>query len=361
MIAIVQGGVMTDRKRNKMTEGRRPTRNDVAALAGVSSAVVSYVMNDGPRPVADRTRQRVLEAVAALDYRPNEIARSLAGLSTRTIGLIVPTLSNPVWAELAMGLTDLLEDESYALIVCDVETRPENDAVYANMLASKRVDGVVIVPTVDPEPVLKILEAAGIPAIVFEKAVDSAVSVVTDAELCARIVTEYLLGLGHRRIGLLREHVTAIDSWQRINGYTAALTEAGLEVDPQLIATAEPSVSGRIVEGSLAAARAILTARPRPTAVIAHNDMVAIGVLSVAREMGLRVPEDLSIVGCDDVEAARYTDPPITTLPLEPRNWGRVTARLLLDIMAGVEPPMLTVLLPRNLVIRGSSGPPPDA
>lgn len=342
-----------------MGSGKRPTRRDVAEQAGVSTAVVSYVLNNGPRPVAEATRQRVLDAVRTLDYLPNEIARSLAGQRTKTIGLIAPTLANPVWARVSMGITDVICEQGYLLIVCDVEDDPEQDARYAQLLVSKQVDGVVLVPTADAAETVKVCRRGGVSVVVVEQDVAGASAVVVDAEATGRKVTEHLIELGHSRIAILREHRTSLDSWKRFAGYECAMAAAGLTVDDRLVADAHPSIDGSVVAGSLDAAAALLSVDPPPTAVVAHNDLMAIAVLHIARGLGLRVPDDLSVIGVDDVESALYAEPPLTTLPFPQRDLGRIAARQLLIQMAGEESHGLTVLDPPDVVVRGSTAPPP--
>lgn len=339
---------------------RRPTRDDVARLAGVSTAVVSYVVNNGPRPVSSASRQRVLDAVEQLNYRPNDIARSLAGHSTRTVGLIAPTLANPVWAELSMGVTATLKDASYLLLMCDVEDSPDQDAEFAHLLVSKRVDGVVLVPTSDTQTTIDVLRSGHVPFVVVEQDVPGAPSVVVDAHRTGRVVTEHLLQLGHTRIAILREHRTSLDSWMRFDGYQEALTTAGIAVDMRLVADAAASFDGSIVDGSIAAAAQLLDMRPAPTAVFAHNDLLAIAVVHEAKRRGLRVPDDLSVVGVDDVEAGRYSDPPLTTLPFPKRELGQAAARKLLDLIDGKTGERLTTLAPPELIVRSSTAPPPS-
>ena len=339
-----------------MISDRRPTRDDVAKRAGVSSAVVSYVLNGGPKPVADDKRERVLAAVEELGYFPNEIARSLAGRATRSIGVIAPTLVNPVWAKLAMGISNSISAQDYLMIVCDVEDQPEFDQRYARMMVAKRVDGVVLVPTANTPSTLEILRTAGIPTIVVEQDVEGAACVIVDAQDGGYRVTRHLIELGHSRIAILREHRSSLDSWKRYLGYEQALQEAGLEVDPALVADGAASIDGSVVEGSIAAANALLDVNPRPTAVFAHNDPMAIAVIQVARGRGLRVPDDLSVVGVDDTDAGRYSDPPLTTLPFPARELGQAAgARILAALGGDAEVERLSVLRSPALVVRGST------
>jgi len=340
--------------------GRRPTRDDVALLAGVSSAVVSYTLNGGPRPVAESTKKRVMDAVSELNYVPNEIARSLAGQSTRSVGFIAPTLANPAWADMATGVSDVLSAASYLLMVCAVDDAAFPEERHAEMLAAKRADGVVLVSTGDTGSTLGVLERAGIPTVVVEQDVASVPCVVFDAEAIGRLVTEHLLSLGHTRIAMLREHRSSLDSWKRYLGYEKALNAAGLEVDPRLVADVTSNVNHRIVAASLEPAAWLLDADPAPTAVFAHNDLMAIAVLHEARRRGWDVPRDLSVAGADDLEPGRYTDPPITTVSTEKQELGRLAARKLLELVDGMVPERLTILPPSELIVRGSTSRPPS-
>jgi len=338
--------------------GRRPTRDDVAKRAGVSSAVVSYVLNGGPKPVAEEKRERVLAAVEELGYLPNEIARSLAGQATQSIGVIAPTLANPVWATLAMGVSDVISPHDYLMIVCDVEDQSDLDQRYAQMMVSKRVDGVILVPTANTRSTLAILDRAGIPTIVVEQDVEGTPCVIVDAPDSGYRVTQHLIELGHTRIAILREHRSSLDSWKRYLGYERALKEAGLAVDPALVADGAASIDGSVVEGSIAAANALLDVTPAPTAVFAHNDLMAIAVIHVARARGLRVPQDISVVGVDDTDAGRYSDPPLTTLPFPARELGRAAGQRVLQALGGTPAERLSVLRTPPLVVRSSTAPP---
>lgn len=334
---------------------RRPTRDDVAKRAGVSSAVVSYVLNGGPKPVAEDKRQRVRAAIEELGYLPNDIARSLAGQSTKSIGVIAPTLANPVWASLTMGVSDVISQKDYLMIVCDVEDDPGLDQRYAQMMVSKRVDGVIVVPTANTPSTLAILERAGVPAIVVEQDVEGAPCVIVDAHDAGYRVTRHLIDLGHTRIAILREHRSSLDSWKRYLGYSDALAQAGIELDPALVADGAASIEGSVVEGSIAAAHALLDVVPRPTAVFAHNDLIAIAVIYVARSRGLRVPEDVSVIGVDDIDAGRYCNPPLTTVPFPSRQLGQEAANRLLGVLSGGSSERLSVLRCPPLVIRSST------
>ena len=172
--------------------------------------------------MAKTTLDRVLEAVRELNYRPNDIARSLRGQRTHTVGLITPTLTNPVYAEVAMGITDVLGDESYLLMVCDAEDSPDHDTQYAHMLVSKQVDAVVLIPTADAADTLAILADGCVPVVVIEQNADPTPSVVFDAERTGQLATEHLIELGRTRIAIIRERRSGRDSWRRFAGYKKA-------------------------------------------------------------------------------------------------------------------------------------------
>ncbi len=337
--------------------GRRvpkPTRDDVARLAGVSTAVVSYVVNDGPRNVSPETRQRVIDAIRTLDYVPNQAARSLAGQPSRTIGLIAPTLANPVWAGLVLGATDIARPKSFLLMVCDVEDEGDLDAHYTEMLARKQVDGVILAPTAPPAAALATMERSHTPVVLVETTGTSAPSVVVDEKALGRLVTQHLIDLGHRHIGFLHEPRTARDSWRRVLGYRDALQKAGIEIDDELIVETHSSI-GDIVENSRAAAARLLAINPRPTAVVAFNDLIGIATIQAARERGLRVPEDVSVIGIDDIEAGRYIEPPLTTVPFPSRELGRAAVTLLFELLEGEGGSACVVIPPADLLLRGST------
>lgn len=335
----------------------KATRDDVAQLAGVSTAVVSYVVNDGPRNVAPATRKRVVDAIQKLDYVPNQAARSLAGQPSRTIGLIAPTLANPVWAGLVLGATDIARPKSFLLMVCDVEGVGDLDAHYTEMLAHKQVDGVILAPTAPPSAALTMLRRSDVPAVLVEASSTSAPSVVVDEEALGRLVTRHLIDLGHRRIGFIQEPRTARESWRRLLGYRAALESAGIPTGDELVAETDSAI-GDIVDTSRVAAQRLLSGVPRPTAVVAFNDLIGIATIQAARERGLRVPDDISVIGIDDIEAGRYIDPPLTTVPFPSRELGRAATALLLGMLDGDRRPAPVVVPPADLVLRGSTAPP---
>lgn len=320
----------------------------------MSSAVVSYVVNNGPRPVAAATRKRVLAAIDELNYRPNQLARSLKAQESRSVGLIVPSLGNPVYSEITLGLKDSLLSEGYSLFLYETEDDADVAPGFAAELNSRRVDGAVIIPTAEPSELIATFATSGTPLVIVEHHALGTPSIVLDEIAGGAAAANHMLELGHTRMGVLFGVATARDSAHRIDGYRVALDAHGVELDPGLITTVGSSFD---LAGAEAAALGLLDRSDPPTAILCQNDMIAMTVLSAARKTGMSVPEDLSVVGYDDIALAAYSCPPLTTVKLPKRKLGRLAGRLLRAQMSGEsDTPEVTTLVP-ELVVRESTGP----
>jgi LacI family transcriptional regulator len=338
--------------------GRPATRADVARRARVSVATVSYVVNDGPRPVAPATRERVLRAIRALDYRPSEVARSLRLQRTHTIGLVLPDTANPFFAALAKSVDDAAFAHGYSVVLCHSGYLASREQAYIEIMVAKGVDGVIYIQGEPDAGALHQLLRRRIPAVAVDREVPEAVidCVVVDNFGGSRDATRHLLSLGHRRIACIARHVPLSNAAERIRGYRAALEEAGIAVRPDYCVAGGPGYEeGRRALGEL------LRLSPRPTAVLAYPDVVAIGALRGAGEAGLRVPEDISIVGFDNIPLTAFLRPALTTVAVPIREMGeRAVAVLLARIAkeAHGDPPN-RVVFPTTLVARESTAPPP--
>ncbi len=327
------------------------TRKDVAARAEVSEATVSYVVNNGPRPVAVETRARVLQAIAELGYHPSDVARSLRMQRTSTIGLVVPDTANPFYGEIARIIEDVGNANGYTVILCNSHLEPSREARYIKMLLTRRVEGVLIIPT--SPAVVADLRQDGIATVVLEYEIEGAYCLVANEFQGGVAVTEHLIRLGHSRIGCITRLADTTSSQRRIEGYKMALGRAGIAVDPDLVVEAEP----RIAAGEAAAFRLINQPNP-PTAIIAHNDTMALGVLSAIHRCGLRAPDDISVVGYDDITEAAYINPPLTTVAYPKQQIGERAANLLIALMQGEPLAPRTEILDVTLVERDSTAPP---
>jgi LacI family transcriptional regulator len=342
------------------------THKDVAERAGVSVATVSYVVNHGPRPVSDAARRRVEAAIAELGYVPNELARSLRLQQTALVGLIIPNLANPVYGEIARELERVCSQAGTLVVLCNSERAAAREQHFVRTLRAKQVDGVVITPHSDPLPLIQPLLDAHIPLVVLEHALPGLHCILIDEIGGGRLATQHLLDLGHRRIGLLRRHPTSAMSWQRQDGYRLALEAAGIAYDPALVVHCGSSHA----EG-YAAMQTLLGRDPRPTAVFAHNDILAMGALRAIADWGLSVPHDMSLVGYDDIANAAYMTPPLTTVRIPKVEMGALAGETILRLAgnragngAGHAPPnghgAQVVTLGVELIVRGSTGPARD-
>lgn len=338
-----------------MAERKQVTRKDVAERAGVSVAVVSYVVNNGPRPVSPKTQAKVKQAIEELGYYPNELARSLSQKRTTTIGLIIPRLTNPVFAEIAESLERVCTSAGYIVMLCGTGRDPDKEQKLAPALRAKQVDGVVIIPSQAPQAILAPFQQAHIPTVVLEHDLPDTHCIAIDDRQGGRLATQHLLSLGHRRIGMIkREHYSAL-SYLRAVGYREILEEAGISFDPSLL------IESKAGQAAGYSSMQQLLALPRPpTAVFTHNDVLAMGAMRAIQDAGLAVPDDISVVGYDNTISASYLNPPLTTVKFPVAEMGRRAGQIILELAQRKgNLPAQTIMLPVELVVRASTAPPP--
>ena len=336
---------------------RRPTQEDVAREAGVSRATVSYVINnrtDGNVRISEETRCRVLEAIEELGYRPNVLARSLRQGQTHTIGMIVPDNTNPFFAEVARGVEDTSFEQGYSVILCNSDGDLDKELLYTNVLAEKRVDGILFVAAGMSTEHICALQERRMPVVVVDRDIpDVAVdSVMTANERGGWLATRHLIELGHRHIGCIAGPSDVTPSAERVTGYRQALREAGLAVDEALILKGDFQY-----ESGYQATRQLLSMEDPPTAIFACNDLMAVGAISAAVGLGRQVPMDLSVVGFDDVPLASFANPALTTIVQPKHEIGVVAATMLLERMRDPDRPPHRKMLDTELVVRQSTAP----
>jgi len=327
------------------------TIKDVAQEAGVSTATVSRVFNESGRVQSD-TRDRVLGAARALNYVPNESARSLIRKKTQTVGVIVPDMHGEFFAQVIRGLERTARDRDFHLLVSSSHSEA-SEAKAALKAMRGRVDGVVMMwPQATPD-FLRDLLPGSLPVVLLN-APDSGAGLASlsfDNYGGARAAVEHLIDHGHERIAILAGPRGNMDAEQRRAGYLDALTEHGLPTDPSLQLEA-----GFLRQRGYEAVESLLALTPSPTALFASNDSMAVGALRGLREAGVRVPEDLAIVGFDDIPTAQYLTPPLTTVRVPMHELGaRAMDVLLQDLQDGTG---LSVqeTLPTELIVRQSCG-----
>jgi LacI family transcriptional regulator len=330
------------------------TRNDVARLAGVSPALVSYVLNNGPRPVSEKTRARVLKAIRELDYQPSAVARNLRLQRTSTLGLILPDIQNPYFSEVTRGVEWIAFENNYTVILCHSGYSLERELQYVNALRIQRVAGVIWIPaTANLEPYNRLVKF-GVPTVLLDRGIpgQNVKSVGADNFRGGYLATQHLIQLGHRRIGAISRPVDLSHSQERIQGYLAALREAGLSIDERLI-----SPGGYWLENGRKAFERLIALEDPPTALFTYNDIMAIGALRAAHQHGLKIPDDFSIVGFDNIPEADFTSPALTTISQPKFDMGRTGTELLLRSISG-ESSSVESLPPLDvsLIVRESTG-----
>jgi len=298
------------------------------------------------------TRQRVLAVAEQLGYRPSSIARGLATNRTLTIGLVVPDIANPFFSEIARGAEDMAHQAGYSLLLGNSIEDPEREADVLRTLEEKRVDGIVLCSSRLPDDVLMKL-AVRYPAAVLvnRHLLGSHVDTIcVDDATGARLATRYLLQTGHRTIAFLAGPPMSHSGQRRAQGYVAGLAEAGLPDDPTLQIACSP-----YQEGGLQAARTLLTTRPDLDAFVCYNDLVAVGALQACAALGRRMPEDVAVIGCDDISLAALVTPPLTTLRVAKRELGASAVQILLDRLAGRKDGYDEIVLQPRLIVRAST------
>jgi DNA-binding LacI/PurR family transcriptional regulator len=336
-----------------------PTRDDVARLAGVSSATVSYVVNNGPRPVAEQTRLRVLQAIEQLGYQPSEVARSLKTKSTASIGLIISNIELNFFTRVARSVQDAAAALGSTVILANSDEHPQREADYLRLMSSKRVDGLIIAPTGQNIDLLRSLPDRGIPVVTIDRpAPGSTVPFVgIDNRRAAREAVVYLIAQGHRRIGMVAGLPNLAPIAERSAGFRDALTAAGLPVEEERIAVVESRELVQYRQASLATID-LLRCNPDITALFATNADLNMGVLFALHQLGMRVPVEISIVGFDDLEWFEVGPVPLTVVRQPAYRIGATAVDILGRIIAGESPPPAPVLLDTELIVRDSVSPP---
>jgi len=334
---------------------RRPTQADVARLAGVSQAMVSYVINNTPSAtIPDETRQRILDAIETLGYVPHSAGRNLRTQKSYTIAGIIPDITNPFYPAFERGIQDVAREHGYDLITCNTDGVAAHEASYLRLAQQGRVDGLVGVffhlSSVQLRPLLE----RGVAIVRLEptrKRVGPLPldNIYVDNTGAAHAATTFLIERGHRRIAMLAGRSGPQQA--RVRGYRQAMADHGLPVSDGLVMG-----SGFTEDDGYRDMQAILAHDPRPTAVFAANDLIAMGALIALRHAGLRVPEDIAIIGFDDIPAARLVHPPLTTVSQFPEQLGRRAAEMLFERLEGtVTGGGRCELMPHEIVVREST------
>ncbi|MEJ1128583.1 LacI family DNA-binding transcriptional regulator [Variovorax sp. CCNWLW225] len=330
------------------------TIKDVALRAGVSVTTVSHVVND-TRHVSAKGRERVEQAIRELGYVPNAMARSLKSNTTSTLGMLIPNSSNPYFAEIVRIVEDRCFGAGYTLVLCNTDDEPRRQSVYLQVLAERRIDGLIVVSTGagDDDSLVTQLHGLRIPTVLVDREIaDPACDLVETAHMQGGLLAvRHLLSLGHKRIACIGGPVGVMPSEQRIEGWRMALAEAGAAPNADALLWR----GGFTSQGGYEAMHAILRTEHAPSAVFVCNDLMAIGALRAAHESGVHVPDDLSIVGFDDIELSAYTSPPLTTVAQPKERIGALAVDMLLERVGGKRRDARKVVLQPELRVRAST------
>jgi len=340
----------------RRSRGQPATISEVARRAGVSIATVSRVLNNVPRGVGEALRRRVLKAVQALDYRPNALARSLHQKRTRTLGVLITDIANPYYGEITRGIENVARQQGYAIFLCNTDRRPDLMAHYINVLRENRVDAIIIGGGGTPgRRQFQALHDRSVPAVLIGRYDVPLPAVRIDNFKGGWEAGMHLARLGHRRIAIISGPPTSTSIQDRMKGYRRALAEHSipLPADWMLHGDLRPA-------SALQLAQSLLACRPRPTAILAANDQMAIATIRAGLKLGLRVPEDLSVIGFDNIELASYISPALTTMGVPLYRIGVAAAESAIRLLNGLPKYEETWFTP-ELIVRESTGPPPMA
>jgi len=330
----------------------RVTMAQVAREAQVSLMTVSRVIND-KEGVSQATRERVQAVIEQLDYHPSDIARGLVTKRTGTLGLVVPDVANPFFAEVARGAEHVAYDAGYNVFLCNTDEDTQRELKVLRSLEEKRVDGVVVCSSRLEESVLEEAVASHQAAVLFSRRLESedVCVVMIDDRAGGQMATQHLLQIGRRAIGFLSGPPSSQSGRWRAEGYRAALAAAGVSYNPNWTRYCVPTV-----EGGREIARELLTADPELTALFCHNDLVAIGALQACADLGRAVPADVAIVGYDDIPLAALVSPSLTTCRVPRYEMGSQAMQLLLEKVSGcVGEECKEIIFQPELVVRDSA------
>jgi LacI family transcriptional regulator len=339
-----------------MAHNDRPaTLRDVASAAGVHPATASRALNPGTRLlVSEETAQRVSEAAERLGYRPNSVARSLRTRRSHTIGVLIPDLNNPLFPPIIRGIEDRLAQHGYVALIGNTDADPGKERLVFDQMRARHVDGFVLATATLNSPILAEAATAGLPLVLMNRTAQdypfSSVSV--DNEQGVRAAVAHLISLGHTRIGHIAGPQDISTGAARLRGYQDAMRSHGLAVNPGEIVYA----TGYTVEDGLRCGLELLEAADDLTAVVAANDMLAVGCYGALDGLGLRCPEDMSVIGFNDMPFVDRLHPPLSTVRFPHYQLGTEAARLLIErIEIGEGNPVKILFLAPELIARGST------
>ncbi|SDG75122.1 transcriptional regulator, LacI family [Thermoanaerobacter thermohydrosulfuricus] len=327
------------------------TIKDIAKLANVSITTVSRVINNKTEGVSEETRNRILQLVKELGYQPNAIARGLVTKKTKTVGLIIPDISNPFFPDIARGVEDSAHIYGYNVFLCNTDDNLEKESEYINALKEKYVDGIIFTSSSIPkhEHITDLIKS-GIPVVIMDRRIDSEdiYGVFLDNYEGGYIATKYLIDLGHKRIGCITGPLYISNAIERLEGYKRALVDNEIEVDNRLIFEGDYKINSGIIGAEKLLEHEV-------TAIFASNDLMAYGAYKAIRSYGYKIPDDISVVGFDDIQLSQILEPQLTTIRQPAYDMGLTAARMLIKLIEGKKMNKKIANFRPQLIIRQST------
>jgi DNA-binding LacI/PurR family transcriptional regulator len=339
-----------------MAQNTRPkplSIKDIARLADVTHPTVSRALRNSPL-VNPRTIERIQRIARESGYRVSAVARGLVTQKTNTIGVVVTTIADPFVSEVVSGIEHAANDHGYSVFLADSYADPDREVRVVHLFAERRVEGIVVTSSRVGTRYLRILSEMKVPIVLInnQRRGEFVHSVMIENVEASRLATQHLIGLGHERIAYLGDRYGYQSDTERLGGYRQALKQARLPFLPELVVHGDGKP-----EGGRQAMETLRSLPQPPTAVFCYNDMSALGALGAIHQSGLRVPEDISLVGFDDLFFASYTQPPLTTVRQPRQRMGLLAMEILLKLMSGQDSAD-TIKVPAELIVRESSASP---
>jgi DNA-binding LacI/PurR family transcriptional regulator len=330
----------------------------IAERAQVSLGTVSHVINR-TAPVRERLRERVLEAIRSLGYQPSQLARGLRLNSTNMLGMVIPDITNPFFPGVVRGVEDVAFKGSFRVVLCNTDNDPTKEKAYLDELRSYRPAGLLVIPAAESDLSAELGPPTpnSVPVVCIDRcpADWKGDAVLVANEEGSFRATEHLLKMGHKRLAAIAGPSHLQNALERLNGFRKALAKYGIEIAPEYI-----QETGFDRDSGYRGGIRLLNMLPRPTAIFASNDLMALGALLAARELGLRCPKDVSIIGFDNLDLGMFTDPALSSVHQSGYQMGATAARLLLERIRGKKGRAQQIVLPTELKIRNSVAPPND-
>lgn len=333
-----------------------PNMKQIARIAGVSLGTVSHVLN-GSTPVREPLRKRVMDAVATVGYQPSQLARGLRRDKTNMIGMIIPDITNPFFPSVVRGAEDVAFENGYRLVLCNTDNDHSKEIIHLNELRTYLPSGLIVIPSnlSDLTTHAESYRKAGAVVVCVDRLPRNwdGDSVTANNEKGAFEATNYLLRIGHRRVAVITGPRHLSNAQNRLKGFKRALREQNIVIGPEYIQEASFEKQGGYTKAML-----LLRRIPRPTAIFASNDMMALGALRAFRELGLHCPKDISLIGFDDLDLTEMTNPPISSVSQPGYQMGTAATRILIDRVSGNDGPVRHIVLETALQVRESVGAP---